>query len=78
MTYKIKRKVISDYIPLSDKIEKDLDKAYFVKTEQEQMIKQLKKAGHSEDRIKQILEEVKQSSNPNYILNYYGVKNIKK
>lgn len=29
--YKIKRKVIKGYIPLSDKIEKQLDKEYFEK-----------------------------------------------
>ena len=37
--------------------------------------KQLKGCGHSNKRIKEIHKEAKNSSNPEYIYNYWGVKN---
>jgi len=40
----------------------------------EQILKELQSKGHSLERAKKILAESKQSSNPDYILNYYGLK----
>ena len=39
------------------------------------VIKQLEKAGHAKDKIKEIIKEAKESSNPEYIYHYWGVKN---
>lgn len=40
----------------------------------EEITNQLKKAGHSDIRITEIHEEAKQSSNPQFIYQYWGIK----
>lgn len=38
------------------------------------LLNKLIEKGHSEDRATKIILEAEQSSNPAYILNYYGIK----
>lgn len=38
------------------------------------LLNKLIEKGHSEDRAAKIILEAEQSSNPAYILNYYGIK----
>jgi len=40
----------------------------------EKVLSKLIQGGHSMQRAEEIFKEAMQSSNPEYILNYYGVK----
>ena len=40
----------------------------------EWVIEKLIEKGHSKERAYEILREAEESSNPNYILNYFGLK----
>lgn len=43
-------------------------------TNKNNLTEKLIKAGHSIKRAKEIIKEAEESSNPEYILNYYGVR----
>lgn len=51
-----------------------MDNTKIVVLKFEDLMNELIKNGHSEDRAAKIILEAENSSNPKYILNYYGIK----